>query len=141
LSLREEQIVDEALMPPPPNKEILERCAELGVELPEGMAILLSRAYTDAQWDGSESRWDTAEAYCAASAIDLNTGTGPKTKDACHLPFKEPTGEINVNGVRAALARIGQGDPTDATQEQRDAAKSRLEKILASFNSMSSTTS
>jgi HK97 family phage prohead protease len=141
LSLREEQIVDESMMPPPPNVELLERCAELGIDLPEGMAILLTRAYTEQPWDGSASRWDTPEAYCAAAAIDLNTPGGPKTKDRCHLPFKEPgSGAINVGGVRAALSRIGQGFPRDATQPQRDAARVRLEKILAAFNSTSSST-
>jgi HK97 family phage prohead protease len=141
LSLREEQIVDESMLPPPPNLALIERCADLGIDLPEGMAILLSRAYTEQSWDGSESRWDTAEAYCAAAAIDLNPAGGPKTKSRCHLPFKEPgSGTINVNGVRAALSRIGQGFPSDATQGQRDAAKARLEKILAAFNSTSSST-
>jgi HK97 family phage prohead protease len=140
LSLREEQIVDEEMLPPPPNLAIVERCAELGIDLPEGMAILLSRAYTEQPWDGAESRWDTPEAYCAAAAIDLNGAGGPKTKARCHLPFKEPSGAINVNGVRAALSRIGQGFPQDATQAQRDAAKSRLEKILGAFNSTSSST-
>lgn len=138
LSLREgeEVIVDEEMLPPAPDKELLERCADLGIDLPEGMAVLLSRAYTEAAWDGSASRWDTAEAYCAASAIDLNPAGKPKTKTSCHLPFKEPgSGTINVNGVRAALSRIGQGYPQDATQAQRDAAKARLEKILNSFNS------
>lgn len=140
LSLREEQIVDESLLPPPPNLAIVERCAELGIDLPEGMAILLSRAYTEMPWDGAASRWDTPEAYCNAAAIDLNTAGGAKTKDRCHLPFKEPgSGAINVNGVRAALSRIGQGFPQDATQPQRDAAKARLEKILGAFNSTSST--
>jgi HK97 family phage prohead protease len=142
LSLREEQIVDESMLPPPPNLALIERCADLGIDLPEGMAILLSRAYTETSWDGSASRWDTPEAYCAAAAIDLNPAGGPKTKDRCHLPFKEPgSGAINVNGVRAALSRIGQGFPNDATQAQRDAAKSRLEKILSAFNSTSSSTS
>jgi HK97 family phage prohead protease len=143
LAMREEDVVtlDEELMPPPINKTLLERCAELGVDLPEGMAILLTRAYTEIPWDGSASRWDTPEAYCAAAAIDLNMPGGPKTKDRCHLPFKEPgSGAINVSGVRAALSRIGQGFPQDATQAQRDAAKTRLEKILAAFNSTSSST-
>ncbi len=130
--------IDEELMPPPVDLELLERCATLGIDLPEDMAILLARAYTDVSWDGSASRWDTPEAYCSAAAIDLNRAGAPKTKANCHLPFKEPgSGAINVNGVRAALSRIGQGFPSDATQAQRDAAQSRLEKILNSFNSTS----
>ncbi len=130
--------IDEELMPPPVDLELLERCATLGIDLPEDMAILLARAYTEVSWDGSESRWDTPEAYCSAAAIDLNRAGGPKTKANCHLPFKEPgSGAINVNGVRAALSRIGQGFPADATQPQRDAAKARLEKILSSFTSTS----
>ncbi len=139
LALREggEEVINEEMMPPPVNKLLLERCADLGIDLPEGMALLLSRAYTEAPWDGSASRFDTPEAYCAAAAIDLNPAGKPKTKDNCHLPYKEPSGTINVNGVRAALSRIGQGFPSDATQPQRDAAKSRLEKILASFSSTS----
>jgi phage head maturation protease len=142
LAMREEDVVtvDEESIPPPINRALLERCADLGVDLPEGMALLLTRSYTEASWDGSASRWDTPEAYCAAAAIDLNPSGGPKTKDRCHLPFKDPSGEINVAGVRAALSEIGKGNPLDATQEQRDAARSRLEKILASFNSTSSST-
>lgn len=135
LALREEVIVDEALMLPPPDTAMLERCMDLGIELPEEMAMLLARAYTEAPWDGSASRFDTPESYCSAAAIDLNPAGGKKTKDRCHLPYKEPNGIINVNGVRAALSRIGQGFPSDATQPQRDAAKARLEKILNSFNS------
>jgi HK97 family phage prohead protease len=144
LSLREEQIVDEivdkSMLPPPPDPALLERCAELGIELPEDMAILLARSYTDAPWDGSESRWDTPEAYCNAAAIDLNTAGMAKTKARCHLPFKEPSGEINVGGVRAALSEIGKGNPLDATQAQRDAAEVRLKRILDAFNSTSSST-
>ncbi len=139
LAMREDEVTLEAeLMPPAPDLELLERCAELGVDLPEGMAILLARAFTEIPWDGSASRWDTPEAYCSAAAIDLNSAGSKKTKANCHLPFKEPgSGAINVGGVRAALSRIGQGFPEDATQGQRDAAKARLEKILSSFNSTS----
>src|SRR5262249_37740817 len=102
LAMREEtEVIDEELMPPPINRALLERCAELGIDLPEGQALLLSRAYTEVSWDGSASRWDTAEAYCAASAIDLNPTGAKKTKDRCHLPYKEPgSGTININGVR-----------------------------------------
>ena len=138
LAMREETVDDE-LLPPPINRALLEKCADLGIDLPEGQAILLSRTYTEVAWDGSASRWDSAEAYCAASAIDLNPTGAKKTKDRCHLPYKEPgSGAININGVRAALSRIGQGMPQDATQAQRDAAKATLERILNAFNSSQS---
>ncbi len=138
LALREEQVtIDEEMLPPAPDAELLERISRLGIDLPEDMALLLARAYTEAPWDGSASRFSTAEAYCAASAIDLNAAGGPKTKSSCHLPYKEPSGEINVNGVRAALSRIGQGDPQDATPAERATAQAKLEKILNSFNSTS----
>jgi hypothetical protein len=90
-------------------------------------------------WDGSASRWDTPEAYCAASAIDLNPAGKAKIKDRCHLPYKEPgSGTININGVKAALSRLGQGLPQDATQGQRDEAQRTLERILNSFTSSQS---
>jgi HK97 family phage prohead protease len=41
LAMREET-VDQELMPPLVNRELLERCAKLGVSLPEGMAVLLN---------------------------------------------------------------------------------------------------
>jgi hypothetical protein len=104
------------------------------------MAILLERGYTEIPWDGSASRFDTPEAYCAAAAIDLNPSGGPKTKDRCHLPYKEPSGEINVGGVRAALSEIGKGNPLAASAEQRDAAEIKLKKILDTFSSTSSST-
>lgn len=138
LALREEQVtIDESMLPPAPDQVLIDRMMSLGIRVPEEMTLMLARAYTEIAWDGAASRFSTAEAYCAASAIDLNPSGGPKTKSACHLPYKEPTGEINVNGVRAALSRIGQGDPQDATQAERDTAKATLERILNSFNSTS----
>lgn len=41
LAVREELIVDEELLPPPPDRDLLERCRQLGIPLPEGMATLL----------------------------------------------------------------------------------------------------
>lgn len=45
LALREggEVVVDEELLPPTPNRELLERCAKLGVPLPQGMATLIGQ--------------------------------------------------------------------------------------------------
>ena len=150
LAMREEdvQIVDAEVLELAPDPELLERMRKAGIALPDAYALdevdeevaqILKRAFTEIAWDGSASRWDTAEAYCAASAIDLNPDGATKTKDMCHLPYKEPgTGDINVNGVRAALSRIGQGFPQDATQAQRDRAKATLTRLLHSFNSTSS---
>jgi HK97 family phage prohead protease len=150
LAMREEdiQIVDAEVIPLAPDAELLERLRKAGITLPDMYALdeidqevaaILQRAFTEASWDGAASRWDTPEAYCSASAIDLNPSGEAKTKDRCHLPFKEPgSGDINVNGVRAALARIGQGDPQDASQAQRDRAKAMLTRLLHSFNSTSS---
>lgn len=126
------------------NAETVDRLRRAGIELPdrytrdeidEEVDRVLTRAFTMMAWDGSASRWDTADAYCAATAIDLNPAGQPKTKEMCHLPFKEPgSGDINVNAVRAALSRIGQGDPQDASQAQRDRARAMLERLLAQAN-------
>lgn len=105
-------------------------------ELDEEVDQLLRRAFTDATWDGSASRWDTAAAYCSACAIDRNPAGQPKQKNLCDLPYKEPgSGDINLHAVRAALQRIGQGDPQDATQAQRDRARALLERLLKQGNS------
>lgn len=140
LAVREEILLDETLLPVLPDPQILERYERLGFELPERYQLaeedaeLLQRAMVEMAWDGSASRWPTAEAYCSASAIDLNPAGQPKTKSMCHLPFREPNGDVNINGVRAALSRLGQGFPTDASQAQRDRARAMLERILQRFN-------
>lgn len=64
--------------------------------------------FTDRPWDGSASRWDTPEAYCAACLIDDNPSGEPKVKDRCHLPVKEPDGTYSKGAIRNALARISQ---------------------------------
>jgi HK97 family phage prohead protease len=146
LAIREDDnvILDEELLPKAPDPDVIERLQRLGVAIPDrylpaeltdDVADVIERAFTEQPWDGSASRWDTAAAYCASSAIDLNTAGEPKTKDRCHLPFKEPgSGDVNVNALRAALSRLGQGDPQDASQAQRDAARVMLERLLARAN-------
>jgi len=141
LAIREEELMADAeeLASIEMDRALVERCQRLGIAMPDRMADLVTRAFTDVAWDGSASRWDTAEAYCSASAIDLNAPGSKKTKDACHLPYKEPgSGAVNVNGVRAALSRLGQGLPQDASQGQRDAAAGRLRRLLASYNTQQS---
>lgn len=135
------EIFDETLLPVDIDPDLVDRCRRLGIRIPDRLAEALARAFTEMAWDGSASRWDTADAYCAASAIDLNPDGQPKTKEMCHLPFREPgSGMMNVNAIRAALSRLGAGDPTDATQAQRDAARAMLERMLAQFNRNQSST-
>ena len=73
--------------------------------------IGIKATYDRSSWSGSASQWKTAEAYCSSCLIDLNTGSGPKTKDRCHLPYKKPgSSAINVNALRA-MASGGRGLP------------------------------
>lgn len=121
--------MDEDLLPLAFNADRAVRVAALGVQLPETLA---ERAFTMMAWDGAASRWDTAAAYCAACAIDDNPPGQPKSKELCHLPFKEPGSMmVNVNGVRAALARL---DQVDTSQENKNSARRMLERMLAQFN-------
>ncbi len=66
-------------------------------------------AYDDSPWNGDASQWKTAEAYCSSCLIDMNTGSEPKTKDKCKLPYKKPgSGSINKGALRA-MASGGRG--------------------------------
>jgi HK97 family phage prohead protease len=131
-AVRDEFILDEELMPQKMSSDIINRCKALGISVPDSLDDTLERAFTDMPWDGSASRWATAAEYCSAAAIDLNPAGAAKQKNMCHLPYKEPgSGTVNLGGVRAALARIGQGYPKEASQSQRDAAKASLERLLA----------
>ncbi len=80
-------------------------------------------AIVNTPWDGSESRWDTAESYCSSCLIDENPSGKPKVKGLCKLPVKEPNGDLNANAVRNAAARINQ---VDASPAAKKAAMSRL---------------
>ena len=51
-------------------------------------------SFSDKPWDGSASRWGTAEAYCSACLIDVNPKGQKKVKGLCHLPVKEPGGGV-----------------------------------------------
>jgi hypothetical protein len=78
---------------------------------------------TSQPWDGSASRWPTPVSYCAACLIDTNDGT--KSKAACSLPVREPSGEINSNACFAAAAALAgaRGASYPAAQKQAAARK------------------
>ena len=91
----------------------------------------LAETISDEPWKGDAGQYPTAEAYCEACLVDLNDGSGPKVKWKCHLPVKEPDGNLNRHGLFAAQgaligARGGVDLPTDA---KRSAAK-RLAALM-----------
>jgi HK97 family phage prohead protease len=90
--------------------------------------------FTNKPWDGSASRWPTAEAYCSSAAIDDNPPGAEKTKAKCHLPIKEPDGTYNLNAIRNALARL----PQTQTTSSKDAVRQRLQRLLAEGSGSSS---
>jgi hypothetical protein len=65
--------------------------------------------FSDAPWSGDAGRWPTPEAYCSCCLVDENPAGKPKTKDACHLPYKEPGGAINKGALRSIWSTLNGG--------------------------------
>lgn len=68
---------------------------------------MLAKAITSVDsWDGSASRWDTAQSYCSACLIDVNSAAGNDEKDKAHckLPVKAPGGDAFVKQAIYAAA-------------------------------------
>lgn len=127
LAVRSKQVLEE--MRPVSLDPALAQSLGRFVNMPEG--VLLLRAFTEQPWDGSPARFASTADYCAACAIDDNPTGADKVQALCHLPFKEPNGDININAVRNALARV---DQVQTTQESRDRARRMLERMLAEFD-------
>lgn len=114
-------------MPEPPPPLDLERLERLGIDTAQ-------RAFTTKAWDGSASRFEDTAAYCASCLIDDNPAGEEKTQARCHLPIKEPNGDININAVRDALARVGQ---VQSSAAKKATARQRLQRLLAQFQNQS----
>lgn len=78
-------------------------------------------------WDGSASRF-TDEQYARSCILDRGPDAGP-AKQRYSLPVREPSGEVNCDGVAAARQRIGQ--VTGASAEAVAAARTKLEKLAS----------
>ena len=81
---------------------------------------------SDKPWGSiSASDYKDAAAYCDACLIDANEPGKPKTKDACKLPYKEPGGAVNRNGVHAAVAVLAgaRGGVQASSADKRKAAR------------------
>lgn len=127
LAVREAPVVVEADRPAPLPDEMLELLERHGIDT-------MLRAFTTKPWDGSASKYTDTNAYCAACLIDDNPPGAEKVQGRCHLPIKEPNGDVNINAVRNALARVGQ---VQASAASKGAARTRLQQLLAQFNKQS----
>ena len=80
-------------------------------------------------WDGNAARWPDAASYCESCLVDLNDGNGPKKKELCHLPVREPGGALNRAGMGAAAAALagarGNGMTIPAAAKKAAAKKLR----------------
>lgn len=85
------------------------------------------KQFSDDEWDGSAGRWDTAEAFCKDSLIDVNPSGEEKTKALCFLPFRDPGTQIpNRNAVQA----IGGGRGITALEKPSEVDGERWNKQL-----------
>lgn len=76
-------------------------------------------------WNGDASRF-TLEQYRRSCLI-----TG-ETKEACHLPVREPNGDLNKNALGAAAAALaGARGGVQASPAQKAAAARTLRRLYA----------
>lgn len=93
----------------------------------------MADSLSNSPWDGSASRWDTPESYCSSCLLDLNDGSGKKTKSACHLPVKEPSGSYNRAALGAAAAALA-GARGGGMSIPASAKKSAARKLIGLYN-------
>ncbi len=97
----------------------------------------MAAKWSNKPWSGFSESDYTPEQFANACIIDLNPSGKTPVKDLCYLPYKEPDGTPNVNGLMAAaggrgLLRIKKPDSLSAEQwatEKRKAAR----KIIALY--------
>lgn len=83
-----------------------------------------ARAISDASWDPEEGSYSIEE-WRRACLIDTGEGD-PDSKDRYKLPVREPSGDLNRNGVHAAAGRIHE---VDAPEAKKKAAANALVSI------------
>ena len=89
---------------------------------------------SDAPWSNfSASDYADANAYCAASLVDLNDGA--KSKANCFLPYREPGGAISRGGVHAAAAVLAGGrGGVNIPQSEKVAAAKKVVGLYGQLN-------
>lgn len=108
-----------AMLGPEPEEEVVEDpllaagCVPcMAKELDEHYATLVEFAISDAEWDGSASRF-TDEEWQRSAVVDRGEEFDtPKERYA--VPILEPNGDLNRAAVHNAAARINQVDASDS---------------------------
>lgn len=116
-------------------------------EANEAFQSFAHHAYADTfietPWDGSKARFDATQLMQAVpdaiqtwAKAQAKQGNREVTKDDLKLPFREPDGTVNLNGVRAALAVIGgaRGGVKGVPKDVVESAKTQLEGVLKQGN-------
>ena len=100
------------------------------------MAEELNEAYVDSAWNNDKSDYTIEQLARAVPAAILKWARSRAKKeerdlikDDLKLRYKEPNGDININGIRAALHRLPQ--TTGIPQNILSAARKELENALS----------
>lgn len=129
LAVREGTTIEEPPEPPPdpepPAPPEPERRSDVDELLSRvGYEPLLRRAIVRGQWDGAASRFDDAQ-WAKSCILDRGPQFDtPKTRYA--FPVLEPNGDLNVNGMHAAAARLNQAK---ASPQAKAAAARKLMRL------------
>lgn len=98
---------------------------------------LVEQEFTDQDWDGSASRFSVEQLRRAVPdaveqwALDRaeEEGNDQPVKADLKLPYREPDGTININGIQAALAALGGArGGVDLPQDVQSDARDELER-------------
>ncbi|MFQ5769702.1 MAG: head maturation protease, ClpP-related [bacterium] len=112
--------------------------ATFGDREPAQEPVIAQEKFTTKPWDGSKARFTIEQLLNAvAKAVAKWARDEAKQKDRdviktdLKLPFKEPDGTVNINGVRNALARLPQtqGLPNNV----KESARTELQSLLNKF--------
>lgn len=117
--VREEMAAEELAKNPPEFSDAELALQRVGYE----PLLVIKRAITRRPWDGAASRFDD-EQWRRSCILDRGDQfETAKTRYA--FPVLEPNGDLNVNGMHAAAARLNQASATPA---QKAAAARRLRR-------------
>ena len=103
----------------------------------------VAEAYVEKAWDNSKADYTIEQLSRAVPRAILKWAKAQAkkedrdlTKDDLKLRYKEPNGDINIEGIRAALRRLPQTEdiPQDVLDDAREELESMLKKAKKALN-------